>query len=290
MSNLRFNHVFAALLLLSFFSAFVIPPRFTNPARAELQGLFAPISRPVRSVSGMVYSHFHPEVAVDLGSPIAPRAEQSIVQENQQLRQDLARLTKKFENLSQLNDDRQEVRDINPLCKPASVTGADSSGIRESLTISAPSMGGLDAGRAVIFAEGIVGKVTRAGLTSGQVRLITDPGFVVIGQIRHLKADQDGKFTSVGLKELQPLLQGVGHGAMVIRNSISMKQVSDMGIAVNDTIHLADSEWPANLQGSIIGQITRIQANQHAPLFADIQVEPLGNLMQLREVMVMAKE
>src|SRR5258707_13987604 len=103
MSSFRFNHVFAALLFLSFFSAFVVPPRFTNPARAELQGLFAPISRPVRSFSGMVYSYLHSEVAVDLGSPMTPRAEQTIVQENQQLRQDLARLTKKFENLSQLN-------------------------------------------------------------------------------------------------------------------------------------------------------------------------------------------
>jgi hypothetical protein len=281
MSNLRFNHVFAALLFLSFFSAFVVPPRFTNPARAEFQGLFAPISRPVRSIAEMVYSHVHRDIPVDEGSPAAPRGDQTLLEENRQLRMALESLSIRFDKLSQLNDDRNEVRDINPLCKPAAVTGVDSSGIRESLSISSPSLNILKQDMPVIYADGLVGKISRAGLTAAQVRLITDPGFVVSARI--------GRMPTEHVEELQPLVQGVGHGTMVIR-SISMKEVERLKITVNNSVLLDDRDWPDNVQGKRIGRITRIAPEQDAPLFARIQVEPETDLLRLQEVMVMVKE
>ena len=281
MSNLRFNHVFTALLLLSFFSAFVIPPRFTNPARADLGGLFAPISRPTRAITEMIYSHSHREMPVDEGSPTAPRADETILQENRHLRMELETLSERFDQLRQLVADRNVVLDIDPLCKPAAVTGVDSSGIRESLTISSPSLNILKAEMPVIYEYGLVGKISRAGVTAAQVRLITDPGFVVSARIGQI-SPQNGQ-------SLQPLIQGVGHGAMVIR-SISMKDVNSFKIAINNTVLLDDADWPQNVQGKRLGRITHITPEPDAPLFARIQVEPETDLSRLQEVMVMVKE
>src|SRR4051794_34545975 len=99
MSNLRFNQVFTLLMVVSLLSAFVIPPRFTNPARVELQGLFSPISRPVRAIAGLIYRRVHRDVPVDEGSPATPRPPQTIVEENRQLRTALASLAVKFDHL-----------------------------------------------------------------------------------------------------------------------------------------------------------------------------------------------
>jgi hypothetical protein len=289
MSNLRFNHVFAALLLLSFFSAFVIPPRFTNPARAEFQGLFAPVSRPVRSITEMFYSHLHREIPVDEGSPAGPRAGETILEENRQLRQALEGLSVRFDDLSRLNNDRKQVRDIDPLCKPAAVTGVDSSGIRESLSISSPSLNVLSEGMPVIYSEGLVGKVARAGVAAAQVRLITDPGFVISAQIRGIVKDGEGGMAAVRVQAPQVLVQGIGHGAMIIR-SVSMSDVHRCNISIDDSVLLDDKDWATNVQGKRIGRITRIAPEQDAPLFARIQVQPESDLLRLSEVMVMVKD
>jgi hypothetical protein len=290
MSNLRFNQVFSLLMIISLVSAFIIPPRFTNPARDELEGLFSPISGPVRAIAGLIYRHVHRDTPVDDASPSSPRPQQTIVEENTQLRTAYAALLKKFDDLSQLNADRQLVGDIRPLCRPATVTGTDSSGIRESLIISAGGFGGLDNGMPVLFAHEVVGRIARAGVGSSQVRLITDPGFPLTGRIGQYRTDPDGQIRLNWVEHLQPLVQGIGHGAMAIRSNLSMQQVHDLGIGENDMVLLDDRDWPANLQGYRIGRITSIRPQQNAPLFADIRVEPASDLMRLKEVMVMVKE
>jgi hypothetical protein len=290
MSNLRFNHVFATLMFVGLVSAFVIPPRFTNPARAELQGLFSPISRPARAIAAMVYRRFHRDVPVDEGSPSNPRPPQTILEENRQLRNALAIMSVKFDQLSRLNEDRQLVgEDIRRLCTPGSVTGADSSGIRESLTISTAGFGGLKPDFPVVYAHELVGKVSRAGIGGAQVRLITDPGFAFTGRIYRYRTDAEGQVAQERVEGLQPLVQGIGHGAMAIRSNISMAQVKDLHIAVDDMIVLEDRDWPANIQGFSAGHIKDIHPQQNAPLFADIRVEPESDLMRLREVMVMVR-
>ena len=64
---------------------------------------------------------------------------------------------------------------------------------------------------------------------------------------------------------------------------------SRLGIAVNDMVVLDDRDWPANLQGLWLGRITSIHPQPSAPLVADIRVEPVSDLMRLKEVMVMVK-
>lgn len=289
MSNLRFNHVFTVLMLLSLVSAFFFPPEATNPGRAHLQGLFSPISRPARGIAGVVYRRFHRDAVVDDGSPDSPRPAQTVLEENRQLRERLALLSLKFDQLNQLNADRQLVGDdLRPLCKPATVTGADSSGVRETLALSAAGAD-FKADMPVLTARNIVGKLSRAGIGGAQVRLITDPGFSVTGRIGRYRANADGAMDLEWVEHLQPLVQGIGHGEMAIRSNISMQQVHDLGIAVNNMVVLDDRDWSANLHGCSLGRIISIDPQQNAPLFADIHVQPVNNLMRLREVMVMVK-
>jgi len=70
MSWVRFNHVFAALLILSALSAFVIPERYTTKAQPQLQGLFYPVAKPARAIGEasehIVVMHHGLAVATDL--------------------------------------------------------------------------------------------------------------------------------------------------------------------------------------------------------------------------------
>jgi cell shape-determining protein MreC len=238
----------------------------------------------------MIYRRFHRDVPVDEGSPSNPRPPQTILEENRQLRTALTMLSVKFEQLSRLNEDRQLVgEDIRPLCTPATVTGADSSGVRESLTITTAGFGGLKNDMPVVYAHELVGRVARAGIGGSQVRLITDPGFPFTARIYRYRTDADGQIVQERVEGLQPLVQGVGHGQMSIRSNISMAQVKELRIAVDDMVLLDDRDWPANIQGFFAGHIKEIHPQQNAPLFAEIRVEPASDLMKLREVMVMVK-
>ncbi len=289
MSELRFNHVFAALMLLCVFSAFVLPPRFTNPARGEFAGLFAPISHPVRGIAGLIRDRFDPQPPIDLASPSAPRPAATLLEENHQLLTELSRLTVKLEQLNVQEADRQRLGDIGAFCKPVAVTGADSSALRESLILGSSSLSGLKDGLAVLSADGLVGKIARCGIDGAQVRLLTDPGFALTGQISQYQRDADGHVTFVAIYQVPVLVQGIGHGEMAVRSNIPMQRVKECGIDLNDVITLQDNDWPADLQGHWIGRITSIAPQSNAPLFADIRARPVSELMRLRQVMVLAK-
>jgi rod shape-determining protein MreC len=291
MSQLRFNHIAIGLMSLSFVSAFLAPPRFTNPARGELAGIFSPISRPIRGLAGVIYDRFHPVVVVDDASPQSPRSAQTLLEENRQLNLTLAALQVQYDNLSKLNADRQRMGNILSLCSPANVTGSDSSTGRESLLISASSGTGLTVGRAVLCApHNLMGRIVSAGLDSAQVQLITDPGVAIMCRIAQYKPDDTGTLTLEWIKDLPVLVQGVGKGGMTVRSNLSMAKIDELQIKPGDIVGLNDPEWPANLQGWCVGRIAKISPQAKAALVSDIQVVPLDNLMRQREVMVMVKD
>ena len=287
-SPFRSGHLFATLMVLSFLSAFVLPPRWTTPVRSQVQGLFAPVSRPTRWVAGALGQRGHPERASDDGSPEQPRPADAVYAENHALRTELAALEVKFDQLSRLNADRGLVGDIRPLCRPATVTGADSSGMREALKIA--GVGSVAAGRPVVHGTDLVGRVVAAGLTGAEVRLLTDPGFVFTARIARYVPDAAGRLTLAIVGQLQPWVQGVGHGSMAIRSTVSMQQVAELHLAVGDLVVLDDPDWPANVQGFTTGRIAAINTQANAPIFADIRVEPIVDLMRLNEVMVVVKD
>src|SRR4051812_20272620 len=84
MSWVRFNHVFAVLLILSALSAFVIPERYTTKAQPQLQGLFYPIAKPARAIGAAVSGRVSKPDPTDTRDAVALR------EENAELRQELA--------------------------------------------------------------------------------------------------------------------------------------------------------------------------------------------------------
>ena len=282
------SRLFVALMAMSFLSAFVLPPRYATPVRSQVQGLFAPVSRPTRALTGMLYRRANPDQPSDDASPRQPRAPATVYAENHELRAELAALRVKFDQLSRLNADRQLVGDIFPLCRPATVTGADSSGVREALKIT--GVGANAVGRPVVHGTDLVGRVVAAGVTGAEVRLLSDPGFAFTAQLARYVPDAAGRLTLAVVGQLQPLVQGVGHGTLAIRSTVSMQQVADLRLAVGDLVVLDDRDWPANVQGFCAGRVSAVNAQANAPIFADIRVEPVVDLLRLNEVMVVVKD
>jgi cell shape-determining protein MreC len=302
---LRSTHRFYGLLGLSFLTAFVLPAKYTTPGFQQLQGVFAPVSRPVRGVAGWAYHRLHRTEVVDDQSPAVPRPAATVYEENHDLRTALASLQIKFDQLSQLNADRQSVGDIRPLCKPATVTGSEVSGLREGLTISVGSTSASLLNRPVIRGNptqsplpcDLVGRIVRSGAAGAQVRLITDPGFVLTARIGRYVAEPDGHLKLDYDPQIHPLVRGMGNNQMAIQSTLSMQQVRDGKIQKGDVVVLDDHEsqgdrdgWPLNIQGFTVGHIVSITPQQNAPLFADVRIEPQTNLMRLTEVMVMVRD
>ncbi len=283
---------------LGFLAAFVLPARFTTAGAGELQGIFSPVSRPMRALASLVYRRFHSVQVVDDRSPLAPRPEQSVYEENHQLLTAYASLAAKYDLLSQLNADRQAVGDIRSLCKPATVTGGEASGLRESLTLSTGLPPATVMNRPVIRGNpsqsplpcDLIGRVFRSGIAGAQVRLVTDPGFRLTARIARYIPQPDGQLKLTYIGQLHPLVQGIGGNAMAVQSNLTLQQVREAGIEVNDLVLLDDHDWPANIQGFEVGRIVSIGRQPGAPLLAEIRIEPQSNLMRLSDVMVMVKD
>ena len=298
MAGVRFNQIFALLMVMAFLVAFVLPARYSTPSVGALQGLFSPVSKPVRALAGFIDRRFHPEPVTDDRSPETPRPEASVYDENHQLLSAYASLQVKFDQLSQLNADRQAVGDIRSLCKPATVTGSEVSGLREGLTLSAATSSSAMKDRPVIRGNpsqsplpcDLIGRVFRSGPAGAQVRLVTDPGFRLTARIARYVAQPDGQLQLTRISKLNPLVQGVGDNKMAIQSNLSMQEVHEAGIEVNDLVLLDDRDWPLNIQGFEVGRIVSINRQPNAPLLADIRIEPQTVLMRLTEVMVMVRD
>ena len=270
------------LMGLAALSAFVVPARFTTPVREPFQGLFWPVARPTRAITGWVDRRYRPAESTDEASPAQPRSSDAIRTENRDLRAGLAALQVKFDLLSRINADRELVGDIRPMCRPATVSGADASGFRDAVTVSGVGREAED--RPVVQGNRLVGRVQSAGVTGASVRLLSDQGFVFTARVMHYA---DGRAVPVG--DLNPWVQGLGHGTMVIRSPITMRQVAELHIAVGDPVVLADGKWPDNVQGFTAGHVSKIRPQAAAPLYAELEVEPAVRKADLREVMVVVR-
>src|SRR5687768_16665310 len=175
------------------------------------------------------------------------------------------------------------------------VAGNDSA-TRDSLALQGSSLEGLRAGMHVLYPDGVVGTIQpgRAGMAGAQVRLITDIGFRVLGQLGSFRKGGDGTggkpgFVPSGTPAV--LVEGSGQGAMVVRQ-LTMEQVAEAGLKAgrDQWVVLADTDWPDNLRGLQLGYVARIDPRRDAPLFAEIRIEPEKDLLKLREVMVVTKE
>jgi rod shape-determining protein MreC len=278
MSRIRFNHIFFALLALSFLSAFVFDKK-TDALRPQFQGLFTWISRPIHQVGSTVSDKLAAQPATDR------RSAASLRQENDALRVALVSLEGQLNALRQLNAERELVGPVRSLSIPAAVTGADSAQ-RDSLLLAATSRDGVREGQPVVYAGGIAGRIDSAGLTGSRVQLVTDIDSRLLATFGRYRRNGD-RLEYLRLPLQPQVIRGLGDGTMTVFN-LTAKAVQDAGLAVGDWATLADADWPMSLQGYRVGRVTDIRPAK-AALFIEVRLQPAGNLMGLREVMVVTK-
>ena len=290
MSAFKFNHVFAALLLISALSAFVIPEKYTTKVQPQIQGLFQPVAKPTRAIAAWVAGR------VEKPDPNEKRDVKAVIEELEALRVDYMAAVHTIEDLRRRNSEYEQLGTLRSLCTPVRTVG-DDGGNRESLQIRGNVFDGLKQGQFVISPRNIVGILERPpGVAGAQVRLITDPGVRVEGYFAIYTKDEAGRSARELLPlppldeklKLTPLVQGVGNGAMKCV-SLTMEEVNAAGVVQGTWVMLEDKEWDERLHGRPLGQVVRITPQTTAPLYADIRIEPVVNLSRLTEVMVLTK-
>ena len=290
MSAIKFNHVFAGLLIISALCAFVIPEKYTTKVQPQIQGLFQPVAKPTRAVAAWVSGR------VEKPDPNEKRTAKELIEENDALRQDYMAAMHAIVELQRRITEYEQLGSLKDLCTPVRTVGGDP-GNRESLALRGTTFDGLKQGQFVVSPRGIVGILERPpGLAGSQVRLITDPGVRIEGYFAVYQRDAEGrserKRLPLNAKEgdppLVPLVQGVGKGAMQCV-SLTLDQVRGAGVAEGTWVMLEDKEWDERLHGHRLGIVKRIAPQPAAPLYADIRIEPATNLSRLREVMVLTK-
>jgi cell shape-determining protein MreC len=278
--SLRFSHIFAGLMLLSFLAAFALPARSADEHYPEIAFLFDPVARPAKWF-GQWLRRRAPIVA-------DARPDDTIRLENLAMRAELTSLTQQLELLEQLNQQRVGMGEIGQDCAPIAVVGADS-GTRQSLSLRGSTVQGLRNGMCVLYDRWIVGQIMRSGLAGAQVRLVTDPGSRERVEFRTIVTDPAGKAHAIRRGKLVGVLEGEGRDLMVVQ-VLTGDEVKAAGIEVGDLVTLAEPDWSANVQGLPLGRVSAITPRPDAPLYAQIRVEPQVNLSRLREVMVVVKE
>jgi cell shape-determining protein MreC len=283
MRQLRFNHVFAALMVISFVAAFILPKQ-TTPRKPQLAALFSPVARPAASFGNWMRGKVERKKASDTTN----LSDDEVRAENDALRMAVANLSEQLALLKQINADRDNLGRARELCTPMKVVGGDSSlAQRETLSLGVTS--DVTAENAVLYPEGIAGRVTHVGALGTQVRLITDNGFALTGTFCRYERTPTGDLRLVKIPTPPALVKGAGRNGMTVTNLLT-KTVEDAKLAIGDWIILDDPTWPEPLKGYRIGKIVAIEkSSSSTAMYATLRVEPAGALSRLREVMVMNK-
>ena len=293
MSYLRFRHVFFGLMGVSALSAFVIPPGYARKFEPAVQGLFAPVSRPVGSLAAIVSNRVAPPASNDR------RAIQDVREENERLRTELTRVQAQLEEMQRVHTEMSLLGKARDFCQLFKVVGGDA-GTRESIVLAASSFDGVKEEQYVLYRFGLVGQIQRAGVGGSQVRLVTDPAFRVQILFRRMKTT-DGKTLPVNVGTPACLVQGMGTGTMVVRD-LNYSQIGygpdfkplegkeDACLRVGDMAVLSDRDCPLAVQGETLGTVVGITRRTDQRMFAEIRIKPQEPLKKLREVMVMTKE
>jgi len=272
--RLPITQAFLILMGLAFCSAFVLPSRYTNPLRAPVQGLFIPVSAPAARLANWAHAHWANDAETD------PRKNDSIVAENVRLRNQVSWLIEQNRRLAVLAGEKKSLGDLNKLCQRFSVGGSDT-GNRETLQLIDGILANVREGQPVLYFGGLAGRID----ASGQVRLLTDPGFNVSGKFVRF-VQQGDRQELFPFTDLHPSVFGMGQGRMRITMN-SLAEVKNAQLAVGDWVVLSDDTWPAEVQGKRIGKVESIAPRKDSPLFAEIKLAPETALIHLSEVFVL---
>ncbi|CAN5394896.1 hypothetical protein BH09PLA1_BH09PLA1_04370 [soil metagenome] len=300
MPTLRFKHVFYCLLVLSATCAFVIPARVSDAVRGNLVLLFVPVSLPTRTIANALFGKR--EILRDEGAsdPQTRRSDDELLKENLYLKNLTSNLSGRLVQLEQDEALRQTVgKEVRDLCVPSNVvgTGGDTA-LRQSLLIAGGTLKKVQTGNFVLFGSagggGVAGMISRAQLGGSVVRLITDRDFKVrVGFARFVKRDPKEAgppLDFVMLNTPQCVAEGDGDGSLWIRGYLPMEQAKAAGLKPGDWVVVRDEDWPNLLQRYRIGRVESVTQWSKGPGFAEIQVKPSAELMQLKEVLVLVDQ
>jgi cell shape-determining protein MreC len=226
---------------------------------------------------------------VNKPDPTDTRDAVALREENAELRQELAGRLRELEEMRLREGERAKLGRLRDLCTPVKVVGDDTSASREGLMLQGSTIEGLKQGQVVLVPAGIVGKIDRPpGLAGAQVRLITDRG-VRIGAYFGRLNTQTNRVEP--LRTSPPLIEGTGDGAMRCATMLTMEEVNAESVQLRpgDWVLLDDREWDERVHYRPIGKVVRVEKQAASPLYADIRIEPMTNLTQLNEVMVLTK-
>jgi cell shape-determining protein MreC len=259
--SLRFSQTFFALLALSFFSAFVLPPRLTDLGRTQFETLLIPISRPTYKIATEIHAHFAHETPEDT------RPSQTIEQENRVLRQQVQLMSAEIDRLAQRASERARLGGFEQYCTRYEVAGTDADN-HDGITITGSGLSAVQVGQPVLSSGTVVnllGVVDRVGLMAAHVTLVTDAGFTVTGHF--FSVSGGGAAENAGL---MAIVRGQGFGNRVI-NTLAYETVKK-AVHLGDWIVLADDQWP-QLHGVRLGRVALIGPLPSQSLFAQIDLE-----------------
>jgi cell shape-determining protein MreC len=274
--SLRFSQTFFALLILSFFSAFVLPSRVTDLGRTQFETLLIPISRPTYRIASAIHGHYAHEPLEDT------RPAQTIEQENLILKQQVELMSAEIERLAQRAGERERLGGFEQLCSRFEVAGTDTDN-HDGLTITGTGLSAVRVDQPVLSLGTVVdfiGRIDRVGSLAAHVTLVTDAGFNVTGHFFSVSAAGAAENTN-----LIAIVRGQGDGNMVI--STIAYDIVQKNVHVGDWIVLADDRWP-QLHGIRIGRVSTIQRLASQSLFAEITLAP--DTTQRNDVWVMTRQ
>lgn len=259
-------------------SAFVINPKYTNRIR-NFQGLFSPIASPVRKISASLSEKF---AKVDDSDR---RAMADVKAENEELRVTLMGVQGQLEELKRINVEREAVGEIRKFCTPMGVIGGDP-GSSESLSLAGSTGDIIMQGMAVLYSQGLAGRIDRVSGAGSQVQLVTDRSFRATVKFKYWSKDATGRTTSVYRLTEPVMLQGDGAGQMLMETVFPQDAEK---VQIGDDVVLEDNAWPLAVQGRKLGQVAGKSQRRDAPQFFQIHVKPMRNLKELQEVQVLTK-
>lgn len=276
MSQLRFNHVFLGLMGLGVITSYFIPPWITRRAEGKADVLLVPVSKPVRAIASGLSDKYG-------SKPLPPgqtreRTHSEVFTENEQLRQEVAWLTRQLEELKLVEAEQKRLGSLLNYFKLVDVIGGDATPGRESLALL-PATGVVTSVDApVMCPEGLVGRFVEGG----RVRLITDPGSLVIGEFGRF---ENGKWTPLSVPRAS--VRGVGNNQMKV-DHLTMKEIAPL--KVGDFVVVDDPSFRDRIiQARPLGQVESIKPQASKPLFAEIRIQPRTDLKKLTKVLVMKK-
>ena len=262
--------VIAAVLLISSMLPAPIATRLAHPARAVVTLALSPFTAPLKSLSDSLRDRESTPTEVGSGEDMTTQLAQAVVV-IEQLDQELQAAQQQIALLTQTDEIAMEgTRRI--MARVASYSGNT---VRPTITIDRGALKGIATDAPVVHGVNLIGLVERVYPTAADVELITAAGTRFQVRIRPPRVDSSGREVS----EMIELSDDRSH----FHVQLEQKEPVEVG----DWVHLADSRWPPEAQGWVVGKVTQIRDDpENKFLFKRVIIHPMEPLGALNRVTV----